>query len=39
MLLGEIHCFHEQDPYILRLRQSWGEGVRRAFAELPNPEW
>jgi putative proteasome-type protease len=39
MRLGDIHCFLEQDPYILRLRQSWGEGVRRAFAELPNPEW
>ncbi len=33
------HRFDEHDPYILRLRQSWGEGVRRAFAELPNPEW
>jgi putative proteasome-type protease len=37
--LGNSHHFDEHDPYFLRLRQSWGEGVRRAFAELPNPEW
>jgi len=37
--LGEIHRLEEHDPYILQLRQSWGEGVRRAFAQLPNPEW
>jgi putative proteasome-type protease len=29
----------EHNPYMQRLRQSWGEGVRRAFAQLPNPEW
>ena len=37
--LGHVHRFNEQDHYILRLRQSWGEGVRRAFAQLPNVEW
>ncbi|MGB8338473.1 MAG: proteasome-type protease [Burkholderiales bacterium] len=37
--LTSRHRFDEQDPYMLRLRQSWGEGVRRAFAQLPNPEW
>jgi putative proteasome-type protease len=37
--LGHIHRFDEHDPYMLRLRQSWGEGVRRAFAPLPNLEW
>lgn len=37
--LGLARRFDEHDPYILRLRQSWGEGVRRAFAELPNLEW
>jgi predicted proteasome-type protease len=24
---------------MLSLRQSWGEGVRRAFAQLPNIQW
>lgn len=37
--LGNSHHFDEHDPYFQRLRLSWGEGVRRAFAELPNPEW
>ncbi|MGB9149904.1 MAG: proteasome-type protease [Burkholderiales bacterium] len=37
--LTSRHRFDEQDPYMLRLRQSWGEGVKRAFAQLPNPEW
>jgi len=37
--LGNCHRYDENDPYMLRLRQSWGEGVRRAFAQLPNPEW
>lgn len=37
--LGHLHRFDEHDPYMLRLRQSWGEGVRRAFAQLPKLEW
>jgi len=37
--LGYSHVFDEHDPYMLRLRLSWQEGVRRAFAQLPNPEW
>jgi putative proteasome-type protease len=37
--LGHIHRFDEQDPYMQSLRQSWGEGVRRAFAQLPNFQW
>jgi predicted proteasome-type protease len=37
--LGNIHRFDEQDAYINLLRQSWGEGVRRAFAQLPVFEW
>lgn len=37
--IGHACHFEEHDPYMLRLRQSWGEGVRRAFAELPNLEW
>ena len=37
--LGNCHHYDEHDSYFERLRLSWGEGVRRAFAELPNPEW
>jgi putative proteasome-type protease len=37
--LGPSHRIDEHNAYMLRLRQSWGEGVRRAFAQLPNPEW
>lgn len=33
------YCFGEQDGYMQGLRKSWGEGVRRAFAQLPNFEW
>jgi len=39
LLLNSIHRFDEQDKYMQHLRQSWGEGVRRAFAQLPNFEW
>ncbi len=31
--------FDEQDAYMSGLRQKWSEGVRRAFAELPNLPW
>lgn len=37
--LNQIHRFDDQDNYMQRLHQSWGEGVRRAFAQLPNFEW
>ena len=37
--LGHLRTFDENDPYMLSLRKSWGEGVRRAFAELPNIQW
>ena len=37
--IGRTHRFDEADPYMLRLSQSWGEGVRRAFGQLPNVEW
>ena len=39
MQLGHTHRFDDQDTYMQRLRLSWGEGVRRAFAQLPNFEW
>lgn len=37
--ISHARHFEEHDPYMMRLRQSWGEGVRRAFAQLPNLEW
>ena len=37
--LGHTHRFDEQDAYMRRLSLSWGEGVRQAFAQLPNLEW
>ena len=37
--LGRIYRFDEQDTYMQLLRQSWGEGVRRAFSQLPNFQW
>ena len=37
--IGRTHRFDDQDPYMLRLSQSWGEGVKRAFGQLPNVEW
>ena len=29
----------EGDPYFSMIRQSWGSGMRKLFAELPNPDW
>ncbi len=37
--LSLVRRFDEQDPYMRTLRQKWGEGVRRAFADLPRLEW
>ena len=37
--IGHSHRFDENDPYMLSLRKTWGEGVRRAFAQLPKLEW
>jgi putative proteasome-type protease len=37
--LDHVHRFDEIDNYMQRLSQGWNEGVRRAFALLPNFEW
>ncbi len=29
----------ETDPYYLMVHSEWGEGLRRVFAQLPNPDW
>lgn len=31
--------FEEGDAYFTSLHQSWSDGIRRVFAELPNPLW
>ncbi len=36
LVLGKVHRFDENDGYMQRLRHSWGEGLRNAFAQLPN---
>lgn len=37
--LGHTRRFDEQDAYMRSLRQSWSEGVKRAFAQLPKLDW
>lgn len=34
-----VHRFDANDPYLGQLSQGWNEGVRRAFAQLPNFQW
>ena len=29
----------EDDPYFKAVRKGWNDGLRRVFAELPNPDW
>jgi len=29
----------ESDPYFQMVHNQWGEGLRRVFAQLPNPDW
>ena len=31
--------FAEGDPYVEMIHRQWGEGLRRAFAELPDLDW
>lgn len=33
------HRVVEGDPYFNMIRQQWGEGLRRVFASLPDPDW
>lgn len=37
--IGAQHRIRENDPYFLRLRDHWGEGLRHVFAEAPDPPW
>jgi putative proteasome-type protease len=29
----------ESDPYFSMIHRQWGEGLRKVFGELPNPDW
>jgi putative proteasome-type protease len=33
------HQIIETDPYFNMVHQRWGEGLRKVFSELPNPDW
>ncbi len=34
-----LHRITDSDPYFNQLSQSWSDGLKRAFAELPDPDW
>lgn len=33
------HRILETDPYFSMIHSKWGEGLRKVFSELPNPDW
>ena len=35
----KVRRFDDRDDYMRGLRMQWGEGLRRAFTNLPNFEW
>ena len=37
--IGMQRRVEEEDPYFTMIHQQWGAGLRKVFAELPNPEW
>jgi putative proteasome-type protease len=37
--VGLQQRIREGDPYFTMLRSRWGGGLRRVFAELPDPDW
>ena len=47
LLLYRTDTFHadchqritENDPYYLKIRQGWADGLRSVFSALPNPDW
>ena len=36
---GVVQRIREGDPYFTMVRTRWGGGLRRVFAELPDPDW
>jgi putative proteasome-type protease len=39
LCVGMQRRIEEDDPYFTMIHQQWGAGLRKVFAELPNPEW
>jgi putative proteasome-type protease len=39
MRVGMQRRITESDPYFNMIHTQWGEGLRRVFAQLPNPNW
>jgi putative proteasome-type protease len=37
--VGMQRRIDEDDPYYQMVHRQWGEGLRRVFAQLPNPDW
>lgn len=37
--IGMQRRVEEDDPYFNMIHQQWGAGLRKVFAELPNPDW
>ncbi len=37
--IGYRHHIDETDPYFNMIHSRWGEGLRKVFTELPNPDW
>ena len=34
-----VRCVDEDDPYFQMVHTQWGEGLRRVFGQLPDPQW
>ncbi len=39
LAIGVQRRIEETDPYFQMVHNQWGEGLRRVFAQLPNPDW
>jgi len=39
LCIGMQRRIDEDDPYYRMVHRQWGEGLRRVFAQLPNPDW
>jgi putative proteasome-type protease len=37
--IGMQRRVEEDDPYFTMIHQQWGNGLRKVFAALPNPDW
>ncbi len=36
---GIVRRIDESDPYFNMIHTQWGEGLKRVFAQIPNPQW